>query len=57
MTLAEVHVKWSVIFTDLLGPDISPRDEWKDKFSTVSEHIWKFPIGLSLKINFWPKSY
>lgn len=44
MTLAEVHVKGSVILLDLLGPNIFSA-LWMDKFCIVSEPIWKFQVG------------
>ena len=56
MTLAEVHVKWSVILMISWVPTSLRRYEWKDKFCVVSERIWKFQVGHWFEMNFGPKS-
>ena len=37
MRLAEMHMKWSIILTDNVGPD-----EWRDKLCNVRKRVWKF---------------
>ena len=55
-TLAEVHVKWSVILMDFLGPDIFSTFWMKRQVSHLERAYLKVPVGHRFKMNFWLKS-
>ena len=55
-TFAEVHVKWSVILMDFLGPDIFSTFWMKGQVSHLERAHLKVPIGHWFDMNFWPKS-
>ena len=55
MTLAKVHLKWSVILMNLLGPKILSSLWMKGQDLHRERAYLKVPGWLLFKMNFWPK--